>query len=160
MSTTLTTSRRMEIAEEHRQRTEENARKLGALESDVTGLKGDVGQMRMDMRSGFSEVFTKIDQVRAPKATPWAAVAVCLTVLMALAAWANSWVSRSIEGAQGAAANADQRARESSNRNDFISEKLMAQQLRDAEDRGATGEWKRWMETTRPPGSVVPPRSP
>jgi TolA-binding protein len=105
----MTSDTRAKMAEDHRKQTEENARKLGSLESDVTGLKGDVASLKGDMRQGFDAIFAKMDR-NANRPTQWGAIAVLITVLMALAAWANSWVSASISGVGGNAAEALRRA--------------------------------------------------
>lgn len=136
----------MEIAEDHLGRTEHNARKLGQLETEVVGIKGDIGQIRADVKNGFDSVFAKMDRVTAPKATPWGAVAVLLTTLTGLAAWANSWISQGITAASDKAAQAGQRATETAARLDGTITRLTDHQIAEAERRGATAERLRWIE--------------
>lgn len=134
-------------AENHRQQTEENARKLGSLESDVTGLKSDMGQLRADMREGFAEIFRKIDRASTPRATPWGAVAVLVTVLLALAAWGNAWVSQAINGARLSSDEALRRSETNAEELARMMRTVMEREIESAEKRGRSEERLRHLES-------------
>ncbi len=151
--TTSTTYNHM--AETHRLQTESNAQKLGSLETEVSGLKGDVAQIRVDVRQGFSDIFSKIDRVNQPKATPWGAVAVLITVLISLAAWGNAWVSQAIAGVRMSSDEALQRADGNGEATGRLLEKLMTHQITEAETKGRTEERLRTLEFDRGRGTAT-----
>lgn len=139
------------MAETHRLQTEDNARKLGSLETEVSSLKGDVAQIRADVRQGFSEIFTKIDRANQPKATPWGAVAVLITVLLALAAWGNAWISQAIAGVRMSSDEALRKADGNDGQIHAMLDKVMQAQIQAAETRGRTEEKLRRLEFDRLP---------
>lgn len=144
----------------HRNQTEDNARKLGSLETEVAGLKGDVAQIRGDVRAGFSEVFAKIDRAAQPKATPWGAVAVLITVLLALAAWGNAWISQAISGVRLSSEEALRRQEQNSADLNALREVANQYREKDAEIRGQQNERLRWIERGQTDHQTTTPTAP
>lgn len=144
----------------HRSQTEDNARKLGSLETEVAGLKGDVAQIRGDVRAGFSEVFAKIDRAAQPKATPWGAVAVLITVLLALAAWGNAWISQAIASVRLSSEEALRRQEQTAQDITALRDTLNQHREREAEIRGQITERLRWIERGQADHPTATPTAP
>lgn len=145
-----TSPRSSQNTEETRLRSVENASKLGALESDVTGLKEDFTSLRGEMRSGFDAIFNKIDRMAAPKATPWAAVisaiAVAVTVAGGLVAIGNSWVSQAIGAVNATTAAAHSRIDLSAQSIGINSDRITRIEIQTAADQATVRERLRWIE--------------
>lgn len=125
---------------------EEISSKVGALDAEVAGVKRDVGELNARIGNldnkldhGLGKVFDKLDSATRPTPTPWgiiiaAMVGICtvciggggliLTLILALAAWANSYFGQSIDTAANVAQQALQSHSAMSQRVDSVKDRV------------------------------------
>lgn len=89
--------------------TAEIALKVGQLETEVSGIKSDLGGIKAAQDSNFARIFDRLEK-QNNRPTPWSviisALAAFLTLATAIALWANSYFGQAINAANREAARA------------------------------------------------------